>query len=199
MSSNNAPPVTSDTISFFAGHNLAGYHLARRCGWITLITFSLMFVGCRTEHDDHDEESHFPPHWPKSFLAAADRLEQISTNPASTPSLAESIEQELTDLIDWLPELIADSDLSKEEFDKVDGWAFPLAIELKQSVKAGKKLDELLKNEVLREGLSGLAELASQTKKRQAELKAREEQEEAEAKRISEENSQPLTPIPEGN
>lgn len=164
-----------------------------------LIAFSFMIAGCDTEHDEHHDDSHFPPHWPKSFLAAADRLEQISANPTNTPPLADSMEQELTDLIDWLPELIADSDLSKEEFDKVDGWAYPLANELKQSVKEGKKLDELLKSEVLREGLSSLAELARQTRTRQAETKAREEKEEADANRIAEENSPPATPNPEGS
>lgn len=158
-----------------------------------------MIVGCHSEHDEHDEESHFPPHWPKSFLDASDRLNQISTNPANTQPLAENLEQELSDLIDWLPELIADSDLSKEDFDKIDGWAFPLANELKKSIKSGTKLNDLLKNETLLEGLSDLTELASNTRKRQAEAQAREAREEADAKRVEEENMIPSTPNPEGN
>lgn len=178
---------------------LAGLHLTKKCGVTTLIACLLMIVGCHSEHDEHDEESHFPPHWPKSFLDASDRLNQISTNPANTQPLAENIEQELTDLIDWLPELIADSDLSKEDFDKVDSWAYPIANELKKSIKAGTKLGDLLKNETLLKGLSDLTELANQTRRQQAEAKAREEQEEADAKRIAEENLLPSTPNPEGN
>jgi hypothetical protein len=150
-------------------------------------------AGCRTENDDHDEESHFPPHWPKTFLVAADRLEQIVTNPTGTPSLAESVEQELADLVDWLPELLADSDINKDDFDKIDAWAFPLSIEFKKSVQSGKKIDELVKNETLLQGLTGLSELASQTRKRLEEDKVREEQEAAEAKRLEEQDALPPT------
>jgi hypothetical protein len=193
VSSNSASIDSSDLVY------LAGHHLTIKYGWTTLIACLLMIVGCQAEHDEHEEDSHFPPHWPKSFLEAADRLNQISTNPANTQPLAENIEQELVDLIDWLPELIADSDLSKEEFDKVDSWAYPLANELKQSIKAGTKVGDLLKNETLLKGLSDLTELANHTKRRQAEAKAREEQEEAEAKRIAGENLPAAPPNPEGN
>ena len=174
-------------------------HIAQRMGFITLVALLIQIAGCRTEHDDHEEESHFPPHWPKSFLVAADRLEQITTNPTGTPSLAENIEQELVDLIDWLPELLADSDINKEDFDKIDAWAFPLSIEFKKSVRAGKKIDELLKNETLRNGLSSLAELARKKRKRDEEDKAREEQETAEAKRLAEQDAQATIPNPGSN
>ena len=173
--------------------------VAQRMGFVAIVALLIQMAGCRTEHDDHEEESHFPPHWPKSFLVAADRLEQITTNPTGTPSLAENIEQELVDLIDWLPELLADSDISKEDFDKIDEWAFPLSIEFKKSVQAGKKIDELLKNEKLRNGLSSLAELARQTRKRDEEDKAREEQETAEAKPLAEQDAQATIPNPGSN
>lgn len=193
MSSNRASTASSDTLVYLAGH-----HLTRNCRRIILIACLFMIVGCHSEHDEHDEESHFPPHWPKSFLDASDRLNQISTNPENTQPLAENLEQELTDLIDWLPELIADSDLSKEDFDKVDSWAYPIANDLKKSIKAGTKLGDLLKNETLLKGLSDLTELANQTRRQHAEAKAREEQEEADAKRIAEENSPATTQNPEG-
>jgi hypothetical protein len=174
-------------------------NIARQIRWIAVIGLVMPLAGCSPEHDEHEEESHFPPHWPKTFLVATDRLEQIAANANSTSSLAESIEQELTDLVDWLPELLADSDISKEEFDKIDAWAFPLSIEFKKSVQAGKKIDELLKNETLRQGLASLVELASQTRKRIADERAREEQEAADAKRQDEENAKATTPNPGNN
>ena len=170
--------------------------VARQIGLFMLVALMLQITGCSPEQEDHDEESHFPPHWPNTFLVAADRLQQIATNPTGTPTLAENVEQELTDLVDWLPELLADSDITKEDFDKIDAWAFPLSIEFKKSVQSGKKIEELLKNETLRQGVASLAELANQTKKRLAAEQAREEQEASNDKRREEDNSQATTPNP---
>lgn len=164
--------------------------IARQIALIALVVCLIGITGCRTEPDEHEDESHFPPHWPKTFLVAADRLEQIVANPTGTPSLAESVEQELADLVDWLPELLADSDISKEDFDKIDAWAFPLSIEFKTSVKDGKKVEELVKNETFRQGLAGLVDLARLTRIRLEEAKVREEQEAAEAERLKEQDAQ---------
>ena len=152
----------------------------------TLLMLVLAFlVGCRSEHDEeHDEESHFPPHWPNTFLNAADRLDQILNNPRETPTLASSIEQELTDLVDWLPELLADAEISKEDFDSIDAWAFPTAVEYKRLISRGIKIEELVQKAELRQGLVTLRKLADETKQRLAEERAKEEQEAAEARRL---------------
>lgn len=165
---------------------------------IACFALFVSLAGCRTEHDDHEEESHFPPHWPSSFLVATERLQQIANDPSGTKTEAESLEQELADLVDWLPELIADSDVRKADFDKVDSWAFPLASEFKKQLQGGAEVEDLVKNERFRKGLAGLVELAAQTRIRMEEEKAIEERDAAEANQQAEEMSPPIAPDPGG-
>ncbi|XZE20532.1 hypothetical protein SH449x_000407 [Pirellulaceae bacterium SH449] len=158
----------------------------------TLAVVCCTLVGCRLEQDDdHDEDGHFPPHWPKTFLVAADRLSQIAQNTDETKTAADSLEQELVDLIDWLPELVADSDVSQADFDSVDAWAFPLAGELKRAMGSGKKIDEMLRTDALQSGIKQLAELAARVRAQIAEEEARERQEAEKARLLEESDSNP--------
>jgi hypothetical protein len=173
--------------------------------WGFLFVGITMMASCQTDkeekgehsrhedgHEDghHGEHEHFPPHWPKDFLELSDRLKLIADNPSGTKSKARTLEQELTDLIDWLPEFLADSDVSEAEFNRVDTWAFPLASEFKKSVATNDKIDAMIQHELFRKGLPFLVELATDTRKRLAEEKAREVLEQAEAKRRAEMESQ---------
>lgn len=158
----------------------------------TLAFLCCMMAGCGFEQDDdHKEDGHFPPHWPKTFLAASDRLSQIAQNTDEIKSAAESLEQELVDLIDWLPELVADSDASQADFDSVDAWAFPLAGELKRSLSSGMKIDDMLRIDALQRGIKELAELAARVRTQLAEEAARERIEAEEATKLEESNSNP--------
>jgi hypothetical protein len=68
------------------------------------------------EEDEHLE--HFiPPHKPQTFRELVDELSKRVTHlsGATDPSSAEL--QELRDIIDWIPELAADSDLLKADWE----------------------------------------------------------------------------------
>ena len=118
-----------------------------------------MLVGCLSTPKEEEEEVHFPPHWPVTVFAASDRLKQISGTDSSIESKAPSVERELVDLITWLPELVADSDMTKEEFDQIDGWATKLASEGEILLGKGAKLAELMRMEGLQQSLLELHEM----------------------------------------
>lgn len=161
---------------------------------MTIVILCSTLAGCRVEDDDdHAEDGHFPPHWPKTFLVASDRLSHIAQNANETESAADSLEQELVDLIDWLPELVADSDANQVDFDSVDAWAFPVAGELKRALSSGKKIDDMLRIDALQRGINELAELASRVRTQLAEEAARERREAEEATKLEESNSNPTT------
>ena len=77
------------------------------------------------ESADHDGlEHHIPEHKPKSFDAAVPelrrRLAVIRSAFESDQTLASSEElTEFEDIVNWLPELAADSDMHKPEWDQV--------------------------------------------------------------------------------
>lgn len=78
----------------------------------------------RDEEDDQDHEhlEHFvPPHKPASF---EELVSQLAFRCESLPQLAEADEKEfqkrsieLRDIIQWIPELSADSNLQRQEFE----------------------------------------------------------------------------------
>jgi hypothetical protein len=127
---------------------------------------SMFLLGCQPHEEEHEE--HFPPHWPSSFIEAAERLDRIIQTQGPIETKAPSVEQELADLVDWLPELIADSSVSKSDFDRIDGWAFPMAPVLKAMVEKGSKREQMIAQPGLREGVASLLELADREKQRNA-------------------------------
>lgn len=86
--------------------------------------------------DEEELEHQIPPHKPRSLAAAVIELER--RNPGlplaerdSSRSDPAGQRQELEDIIRWLPELAADSDLKKENWDALQR----LAIELEQLIR----------------------------------------------------------------
>ena len=86
----------------------------RWCGFILLLTaFSL---GCVAEKESlHEMDHELPPHWPQNMEDAAQKIEQ-RLGLLETKESLETTREELSDLITWVPEVAADTDLPELEW-----------------------------------------------------------------------------------
>ena len=82
--------------------------------------------------DEHDHEHHhvdhlIPDHYPDNFYAAAQRLSELVEAFANGKKVSSkgdvSAEKEYSDLLRWLPELAADTDLLEPEWNEVDQFS----------------------------------------------------------------------------
>lgn len=97
------------------------FHL-RSLRWMLLL-WSLSFsLACRTSNVDssesEEEHLHFPKHWPGTLQHAENRLLQLSEGKEPAEGLTPAAETR--DLIRWLPELVADTDLDESKFNQVE-------------------------------------------------------------------------------
>lgn len=109
----------------------------------------LVCFGCDSKSGSTDgisdqEHEHFPAHWPESVFRASQRIDGILADPVATSVGATSVGAttvgamsvgletesptltsvaELADLVGWLPILAADSDLGREDFNRIDAWS----------------------------------------------------------------------------
>lgn len=77
-------------------------------------------VGKDESHEDHDH--HIPEHRPKDYPDAVRQLTrriELVRGEARHPAHAMDELKKLRDVITWLPELAADSDLKKREWDRI--------------------------------------------------------------------------------
>jgi hypothetical protein len=82
---------------------------------------AMTFFGCRGKPTEEVHEEHFPPHWPKTIFVASERLNSLlKAEAVESLNAGITLEQEWFDLVKWLPELAADSDLSEQEFNEID-------------------------------------------------------------------------------
>ena len=112
---------------------------------------SLAVSGCGSKddhHEDHDDEHHHddhhlehfvPAHKPADYGALVDQLEKRIAKQSSPTSSGEGVmdpgqsataRQELIDIIGWIPELAADSELRKKEFEAAVAAGTRLSIAL---------------------------------------------------------------------
>lgn len=72
------------------------------------------------EHEHHDHAHHDPEHKPKSFPDAVERLRGLRPDLVER-ALPGSEEWEIAvDIVDWLPELAAESELNEREWNRVE-------------------------------------------------------------------------------
>ncbi len=92
-----------------------------------------------------EEHDHFPAHWPSTIFLASERLAAFQKSP-SNGSLYDGVsrDQELIDLVRWLPDLAADSDLDEATFNKIDSWSRDYLQKLEAKRNEGAKLEKLL-------------------------------------------------------
>lgn len=92
----------------------------------------IVTAGClAAPADDGRLEHHVPPHKPPHFVAAVAeldrRLERLATGQETEPATAWS---ELLDIVGWLPEQAADTDLRKAGWDEVAQLTQSLQLQL---------------------------------------------------------------------
>ena len=77
-------------------------------------------AGCAQEKESlHDDDHELPAHWPSSMADAADKIEQrlgIVSKPATDAGPARA---ELKDLVEWAPEIAADTDLPEADWNPI--------------------------------------------------------------------------------
>lgn len=95
---------------------------AQRCWLRTYLLLAVLCIaGCHGEHSEHAEH-HTPDHKPSDFPAAVDRLLSLHMeiqhggDPANDELNAFT---ETHDIVRWLPELAADSDLEEQPWNRV--------------------------------------------------------------------------------
>ena len=86
----------------------------------------LLLTGCGAEKESLFEEEHdLPAHWPSSLTDAADKIDKrlgrlgsltSESNHASEQTAIDQCEDELRDLVEWIPEVAADTDLSEVQW-----------------------------------------------------------------------------------
>jgi hypothetical protein len=87
-------------------------------GWLKLTLFGLIvtIVACGAERESLFEGEHeLPAHWPTSMADAIhkidERLKRLDTDANDA-----QVDQELRELVEWIPEVAADEELSEEQW-----------------------------------------------------------------------------------
>ena len=118
---------------------------------ILAISLFLPIAGCSNSGKDlsknadgSDTHEHYPKHWPGTIFVAAERLVQLSRSEATdSKQFGVPVEKEFIDLVRWLPELVADSDLSEQVFNDVDNWSNQYSTLLVAEQASGKSIADL--------------------------------------------------------
>ena len=152
----------------FGKRFLAGIFQTLRLGML-VIGFCLSngcIVGPKSESTDAHEE-HFPPHWPETIFVATDRLAALESGSAEkAPDSLVSLEQQWVDLFRWLPELAADSELSKNDFDQIDAISLKHGIRMEKMLEQGKTLEQLIAEPGVAEAIATLQKICREESQR---------------------------------
>jgi hypothetical protein len=99
--------------------------------------------GSEAEGHGHAYEHHNPPHKPRDFptglAALRERLTSFFKAPASPTPEADQEFTKLVDIVGWLPELAADSDLERAEWDRVNEQSKQLARDVNAFAHTGSE------------------------------------------------------------
>jgi len=94
------------------------------------LALSVCGCGSSEHHADDEEDHHIPPHRPANLSAAVTQLEErpaalLKAVESKDPN-AEKLFSELRDIVRWVPEIAADSDMTKQPWDEVHAAALKL-------------------------------------------------------------------------
>lgn len=96
-----------------------------RLGVVLGLLFLGLQAGCQPAVQTSEEAHHIPAHLPGDFEQALSRLELLIRHlhdgaPLEKMPTEVTVAQELRDIVRWLPELAAESDLSESDWNIVD-------------------------------------------------------------------------------
>ena len=88
---------------------------------ISICVLALVCLGCAAEQESlHEHDHEVPPHWPINMFYAAElikeRVDRLGQDQTVASSESQSMKEELLDLVEWSPEIAADTDLSEEDW-----------------------------------------------------------------------------------
>ena len=92
---------------------------------VCTIAIGMLLTGCQGKQGVEEEDHHIPEHLPADFDQALNRVEQLVSHLRSGSALEKmptevDVPTELRDVVRWLPELAAQSDLAEEDWNQVD-------------------------------------------------------------------------------
>ena len=102
---------------------------------IVLCLLGLLVVGCvhdgesKTSHFEHDHE--VAPHWPSDLADAATKLRKRLDAQVSDQS--KQVAKEIADIVSWVPEIAADTNLSEQDWIPLDIASNSLSAKLQSS------------------------------------------------------------------
>lgn len=107
-----------------------------RCllNWLGLLLIGSFFItGCSWRTTESHEDDHLPEHYPASYREAISRLEEFGTAWLNGDERSSRQHEQLQDMLNWLPEVAADSDLRKRDWERVRTLAAELLESLRNS------------------------------------------------------------------
>jgi PBP1b-binding outer membrane lipoprotein LpoB len=126
---------------------------------IPIVFGLLLFAGCvgedgtKTSHFEHDHE--IAPHWPSDLADAAAKIrERLEASEKALPQ-SEQLAIEIADIVSWVPEIAADTNLSEQDWVPLDLAAAALSAKLRA---ADNELTESNRKQMI-----ALCELIEQT------------------------------------
>lgn len=112
-------------------------------GATVLILGVMMAGGCAGPAGDHEEDAHtLPEHHPRTFRRAVVDIGHrggVLTSGMLEESQWELQRRQLLDIVRWLPELAADTELGRRDWERVNDAAGTLARELESLADAGEQ------------------------------------------------------------
>lgn len=108
-----------------------------------LVIGTFCIVGCSNHEvdDDHEKVEHFvPAHWPNDLVDASDKITQRASQLSGQSTTdATTVENQLRDIVGWVPEIAADTDLSEAQWNPIHQASEKLS---KRLAKMPRPLDE---------------------------------------------------------
>ncbi|WP_182865128.1 hypothetical protein [Stieleria mannarensis] len=104
---------------------------------VLLLAMTAIFGGCTSEdapkasHFEHDHE--VAPHWPAGLADAVAKIRHRLDDTGSNAGEIQRQRDQLVDIVNWIPEIAADTDLSEQAWIPIDNAAASLTANLRAS------------------------------------------------------------------
>ncbi|WP_147868603.1 hypothetical protein [Stieleria maiorica] len=102
---------------------------------VLLVAITTTLAGCTSDdapkasHFEHDHE--VAAHWPDGLADAVAKIQHRLDGADSDPAEIQRQRDQLADIVNWIPEIAADTDLSEQAWIPIDSAAASLAANLR--------------------------------------------------------------------